>query len=122
MPRPDEIILKDPAEKTPVATLKTGGILLHVHVQPKSAANAMAGIYGNALKIRLTAPPVDGAANQMCIKFLSKQLGLPTSALEIVSGHTGRRKQVFIHIDEKNPSDRDRRTDMILKKIETWAA
>jgi hypothetical protein len=109
------------SEKTSVATRKPGGILLHIHVQPKSAANAMAGLHGDALKIRLTAQPADGAANRMCVKFLAKQLGLPPSAIEIVSGHTARRKQVFVHIDEKNPRDRDRLVDAILKKIETWA-
>jgi uncharacterized protein (TIGR00251 family) len=108
------------SETVPVATRKSGGILLHIHVQPKSAANAMAGLYKDALKVRLTAPPADGAANRMCVKFLAKQLGLPPSDIEIVSGHTARHKQVFIRIQEKLPSESDRLADTILKKIATW--
>jgi uncharacterized protein len=58
------------------------------------------GIHQNALKIRLTAPPVDNAANKMCIKFLSSQLKIPASRMEIVSGHTGRKKKVLIRYPE----------------------
>jgi uncharacterized protein len=81
----------------------------------------MAGLHGDALKIRLTAPPADGAANRMCLKFLAKQLGLPPSNLEIVSGHTARHKQVFIRINETLPAESDRQADAILKKIAAWA-
>lgn len=109
------------SEKTSVATRKPGGILLHIRVQPKSAATSMAGLHGDALKIRLTAPPADGAANRMCLKFLAKQLGLPPSNLEIVSGHTARHKQVFIQINETLPAESDRQAAAILKKIATWA-
>lgn len=72
------------------------GILLSVYVQPRASRNQIAGIHGNALKIRLTAPPVDGEANKMCIQYLAKCLGLPKSEVEIVSGHTSRSKQVLI--------------------------
>jgi len=86
------------------ATKKPDGIILKIYVQPKSSANAIVGIHNNALKIRLTAPPVDNAANAMCIKFLSKLLGIPKSSIEIMSGHSSRVKQVFIHNsgDEKS--------------------
>ena len=109
-------------DAAPVAIRKTGGIVLHLHVQPKSSTNAVAGVYDNALKINLTAPPVDGAANRMCIKFLAKQLGVSASAIEIISGHTGRRKQVFLHITGNTPSDCDRQTETIFKKIAAWTA
>ncbi len=114
--------VNDVLKKNPVASRKSGGILLHLHVQPKSATNAVAGVYDNALKIKLTAPPVEGAANRMCIKFLAKQLGLSSSAIEIISGHSGRRKQAFLHISEDDSHDYERRIQMILNKIDAWTA
>jgi uncharacterized protein (TIGR00251 family) len=54
------------------------------------------GRYGDAIKIRLQAPPVDGAANAELIRFLAQRLGLPRSAVRIVSGETGRRKHLEI--------------------------
>lgn len=84
---------------------KPDGIILNLYVQPKSAKNAVAGLYNNALKIRITAPPTDNKANQMCLKFLAKELSLPKSSLELVSGQTSRNKQVFIpytSLKEKN--------------------
>jgi uncharacterized protein len=113
---------EDILKATPVAIRRTDGVLLHLHVQPKSSVNAVAGIYDNAVKIKLTAPPADGAANRMCIKFLAKQLGVSSSAIEIISGHTGRRKQVFIRTTGTTPSDCVRQTDTLLKKIAAWTA
>ncbi len=75
---------------------KADGVIIKIFVQPKASKNAVAGLHGDALKVRLTAPPVDGAANKMCLKFLGKTFGLPPSALEIVSGHTSRTKQIFL--------------------------
>ncbi|MBW1867264.1 MAG: DUF167 domain-containing protein [Deltaproteobacteria bacterium] len=68
------------------------GISFKIFVQPKSSKNTVTGLHGDALKIRLTAPPVDNAANRLCIKYLAKCLKVPKSALEILSGHTGRNK------------------------------
>ena len=48
------------------------GIVIKVFIQPRSSKNMIAGLYKDALKIKLTAPPVEGAANRMCINFLSK--------------------------------------------------
>jgi len=56
----------------------------------------LAGRHGDALKIKLTAPPIEGAANKLCITFLAKRLELPKSSLEIVSGHTGRTKRILV--------------------------
>jgi len=71
------------------------GIVFDVLVQPRASRNSIAGAHDGALKIRLTAPPVDNAANRMCIKFLAKCLGISKSRLEIIAGHAGRRKQVL---------------------------
>jgi hypothetical protein len=64
----------------------------------------IAGRHGDALKIKLTAPPVDGAANRMCIQYLSKWLKIPKSSIEIVSGHGSKTKRVLLRFgnDEKN--------------------
>ena len=83
-----QIILKDHPE----------GLVLRVRVQPKASRNAIKGVHGEALKIALTAPPVDGAANKACIAFLAKKLGLAKSAIEILSGHASRNKRLLIRI------------------------
>lgn len=80
------------------------GICFKIHVQPKASKNAVAGLYDDALKIRLTAPPVDGAANKMCIAFLSKITGISKSAMTIASGQTSRFKQIEIQCGDTGPT------------------
>lgn len=72
------------------------GCIFQVRVMPRSRRNAIVGLHGDALKIRLTAPPVDGKANQALLKFLAKRLGVSPSAVEIVAGHTSRQKRVRV--------------------------
>jgi uncharacterized protein (TIGR00251 family) len=80
-----------------IAYRKTAtGITFDVHVQPRSSVNAIIGCHDQALKIKLTAPPVGGAANKQCVQLLAKTLGLPKSALTIASGQTSRRKRIGI--------------------------
>jgi len=69
-----------------------------VHVLPRSSVPAFAGSYNNALKIKLTAPPAQGAANKQCCQLLAKALSIPKSSIEIISGHTSRHKRLRIHI------------------------
>jgi hypothetical protein len=69
---------------------------LLVSVQPRSAMNKIVGIIDNCLKIKLKAPPVDGAANKMCIQFLAKTLHVPKSHIEILSGKSSRQKKLRI--------------------------
>lgn len=73
------------------------GITFKVFVQPKSSRNAVVGLYGDALKVKLTAPPVEGAANDLCIRFFSKLLSVPKSAIEIQYGHASRTKILRIN-------------------------
>ena len=73
-----------------------GAVLLKVRVQPRASRNQVAGLYEDAIRIRLTAPPVDGEANEACRAFLAGLLALPRSCVEIVSGHTGRNKMIRI--------------------------
>ena len=70
------------------------GAVLTVHVQPKAARTACVGAHGEALKIRIAAPPVEGAANRELIRFLAGELSLPTAAVHIESGESSRLKRV----------------------------
>ena len=72
------------------------GISFKIYVQPKASKNSIVGVHDDALKIRLTAPPVDGAANKLCIKYLSKITGIPKSSFEITAGHTSRKKHILV--------------------------
>jgi uncharacterized protein (TIGR00251 family) len=74
------------------------GIVIRIYVQPRSSRNKVVGLHGDALKIAIQAPPVDDAANRMCIEFLSKSLSLPRSAIEILSGHTSRMKRILLKL------------------------
>ncbi|GBC62820.1 YggU family protein [Desulfonema ishimotonii] len=93
---------------------KENGLSLRIFVQPKSSKNMVVGLHGDALKVKLTAPPVDGAANKMCVKFLAKSFGLSKSSVEILSGHTGRTKQVLL---QGRDADELERLRGVLKKM-----
>lgn len=69
-----------------------GGITLTLHIQPGAKKTEFAGRHGDALKIRLAAPPVDGKANEALVRFVAETLKLPKSAVSLKSGHTSRRK------------------------------
>lgn len=72
------------------------GITFAVKVKPRSKKSAIVGELGNALKVALTAPPVDGRANQACIEFFADLLNLPRSAVTIVSGQSSRNKVIRV--------------------------
>ncbi len=69
-----------------------GRITLTLHIQPGAKKTEFAGLHGDALKIRLAAPPVDGKANEALVKFVAETLNLPKSAVTLKSGQTSRRK------------------------------
>jgi uncharacterized protein (TIGR00251 family) len=77
---------------SPTAT----GVLLRLRVQPRASREEVAGVTADTIRLRLTAPPVDGAANEALIRFLAAKLNVPQSALELVSGRTGRTKVVAV--------------------------
>jgi uncharacterized protein (TIGR00251 family) len=80
----------------PLCTLNGDGIILSLHIQPRASKNEVCGVLDNALKIRLTSPPVDGAANKLCREFLADIFDVPRSAVEIIAGETSRHKRVYI--------------------------
>ena len=79
------------------------GVHFSAIIQPRSSKNKICGLYGESLKIRLTSPPVDGKANNMCVKLLAKILNISLSRIVIVSGHTGRNK--IIRVEGINTSE-----------------
>lgn len=85
-----------PGENAPWVVSQKDGARLTLHIQPRGSRNAVEGVHGDALKVRLTAPPVDGAANEALIRFLAGELGVSRSALTLVSGSTSRRKTVAV--------------------------
>ena len=93
------------------------GIVLKVYVQPRASSNMIAGIHGDALKIKLTAPPVEGEANKQCIGFLAKLLGLPKSNLDILSGTGSRNKQIRVRPKSSHGEKSD--LDALKAKIES---
>jgi len=70
------------------------GLSFDVRVVPGASKNEVAGIQDGALKVKLTAPPVEGKANRACVEFLAGLLGLRRSALAITSGEKSRKKTV----------------------------
>lgn len=68
-----------------------------IRAHPRAGKTEVAGVHGDRVKIRIAAPPVDGAANDELVSFLAKRLGVPRSRVEILSGETSRDKRVRIH-------------------------
>jgi uncharacterized protein len=73
-----------------------GGATFHIRVQPRAKRNALGGEVGDALKLALTAPPVDGRANEACIAFLAELLNVPRSSVTITAGLSSRNKVIRI--------------------------
>ncbi len=85
---------------------KSHAIILDVSVSPNAKKTEVVGWHDGALRIRLAAPPVDGAANDALRKWLAQQLNLPQSHIELLRGASGRRKQWRIETD--------------LQRVDTW--
>ena len=73
-----------------------GQCTFRVHVVPRSRRDEIVGLQGDALKLRVAAVPVRGKANRAVERFVAQRLGVPTSAVAIVSGHASRRKRVQV--------------------------
>ncbi len=82
---------------------KDGKLSFTVRVVPRASRSEIVGEFDGALRVRLAAPPVEGAANEELIRMLAGSFGLPRAAVEIVTGHSSRVKQV--KVDGLKPSD-----------------
>lgn len=87
-------------------TAQDGAVTFAVRVQPRASKSALAGEVEGALKIRLAAPPVDGAANEELIAFLAKLLAVPRRHVSILSGATAKYK--IIRVDGVNAAQFER--------------
>jgi uncharacterized protein (TIGR00251 family) len=74
----------------------SGGVTFAIKVHPRAKKNAITGTLGDALKVSLTAPPLDGRANDACIDFFAKLLKVPRSSVTIASGQTNRNKVIRV--------------------------
>ncbi len=75
---------------------RDNGAVITIRVIPRASKNEACGFFGDALKIKLTAPPAEGKANRELISFLSVKLGVRPRRIELLAGKTGRLKRVFI--------------------------
>jgi len=82
-------------------------LIINVRVQPRSSRDEIAGVLGDRLKIRLTAPPVEGKANRALLKFLAKSCAVAPGQVTILSGDTGRNKRVRIENPQSLPAGID---------------
>lgn len=88
----------------------SGGVRLALQIQPNAKRSGVAGCYGDLLKIRLHAQPVEGKANEALIAYLSEALDVPKSAVSITHGHAAKRKIVEIKAS-------DLTVDMVRQKL-----
>lgn len=77
--------------------------LLSLHVQPGTKQSEIAGLHGDALKIRLAAPPVEGRANEALLKFIAEKFEVPPRNVELVSGAASRRKRLRVRASTVSP-------------------
>ncbi len=82
-----------------------GDLLLVCHLQPNASRSEFAGLHGDALKIRIQAPPVEGKANTELVKFLAKAFGVGKRDIDIISGELNRHKRVRITDPAKLPGE-----------------
>ena len=80
-----------------IANLQNNSIAFNVYVQPRASRTRVAGMHGNAIKICVTAPPVENKANCAVIRFFADLFGVPKSAVSIKSGRHGRNKKVLVN-------------------------
>ena len=78
-------------------------LILHLRIQPRAAKDEIAGPHGDVLKVRLTASPVDGKANEQLRSFLGDLCGVAKSQVTVISGETGREKRVRIAAPHRLP-------------------
>lgn len=78
-------------------------LVLSLHVQPGAARTGVAGLHGDALKLRVAAPPVDGKANAAVLRFLAEAFDVPLARITLVRGESSRQKTVRIEAPRRRP-------------------
>ena len=73
---------------------QSGALLFTVRVVPRASRSSVMGEHDGSLRVRIAAPPVDGAANEELVRFLARALDIPSRDVEITSGHTSKVKQI----------------------------
>ncbi len=73
------------------------GVLLSIKLQPRASANQIGEALGNELRVKVTAPPVDAAANDALVRLLAEELDCPRGRVELVRGHASRHKTIKLH-------------------------
>lgn len=82
----------------PTFLRETGaGVFISVKLQPRASKNEIGEMLGEELKIKVTAPPVDAAANQALVEFLADKLECSRGKVELIRGHTSRHKTILLH-------------------------
>jgi len=97
-------------------TVTAHGVLLRIHLQPRAARDRVAGLHGEALKVTLTAPPVDNAANSALLTFLAALLEVPRPSVSLVSGAKSREKRVLV--STTTPQHIARRLTSALRRVD----
>ncbi len=82
------------------------GVIFRVNVQPASGKNEIVGVKGDALRIKINAPPVKGKANKALVLFIGRKLGVKNSEVEIISGHTTRLKRIKVKGETTNTEEK----------------
>ena len=82
--------------KLPCLRQADAGVEVFLYIQPRASRNKIIGLQGGELKVALTAPPVDGAANKACCLFIAKLCSLPRSCVKIIYGETSRHKRLLL--------------------------
>jgi len=72
------------------------GVIISIHLTPRAKRDAIEGLHGDALKVKIKAPPVDGKANDYLLKFLADKLSVPRAKVNLLRGATNRDKQVLV--------------------------
>jgi len=92
------------------------GVLLRIHLQPRAARDRVVGLHGEALKVMLTAPPVENAANSALLTFLAALLQVPRTSVSLVFGAKSREKRVLV--STTNPQHVTQRLKTILLRVD----
>lgn len=78
-------------------TEKDGAVTFRLRVQPRASRDEVAGEHNGAIKLRISAPPIDGKANEACRRLIAKLVGVSPSAVEIIAGESSKDKVIRVH-------------------------